>query len=738
MFDSLKRREFLTLLGIGLGSVALRPTSLPSGYAAAANPGGGRPFIPVPYPLPLANDGLSASQQRAAYSQISLSDGVVVPEGYRADVLASWGEPLGNGRFGFNNDYLAFNALGGDKALLTVNFEYISARVWSDAYAEVIGTALPLSALAARLGQLQGDLPWDSLAANDPLRQMVLEVATAAMADLGIGVCTIERQADGSWKRRPGRHDRRITGLSGWADPAQRLGVSGPAREVFALKKRLGYDDGLGDGIIGSFANCAGGQTPWGTVLSAEENFHSQVAEAVFADGSAAPPAQRPFVYSGNKLEGLGQPFGLAGNKYGWMVEIDPFQPQQPPIKHSWLGRFRHEAVAIKAQRGQPLVVYSGCDRYGGHLYRFVSESLVQDPQDRANSRLFEQGHLEVARFSEDGSGQWIRLAPQTPIQPPYPSHYDQWGVPMATVLPHSDRRRAGAERFSSDEAVDRYRQRFKTLADLYPGQGQGQGPGQGQSLSQAQMGAILIDAHMAANAVGATATARPEDTEIDPASGDLLLAFTAGGSDGEGRADPAIFHGPARQASWPHGWIMRLADGAPAASRFRWRMVATGGLPWQGGMGFANPDNLAIDPAGNLWMVTDRLGGRDGEIFGNNSCWLLPAHGARAGEPLCFATAPAESEFTGPCFDPAGKTLFLAVQHPGETNGIRAVPEAAAQGAGASEAQAYSLSDRDGQPFEQLRWVPLGSNWPSGPGRPPRPAVVAIRRQNGARLLEN
>ncbi|MFN7897718.1 MAG: PhoX family protein, partial [Cyanobacteriota bacterium] len=555
MFDSLKRREFLTLLGIGLGSVALRPTSLPSGYAAAANPGGGRPFIPVPYPLPLANDGLSASQQRAAYSQISLSDGVVVPEGYRADVLASWGEPLGNGRFGFNNDYLAFNALGGDKALLTVNFEYISARVWSDAYAEVIGTALPLSALAARLGQLQGDLPWDSLAANDPLRQMVLEVATAAMADLGIGVCTIERQADGSWKRRPGRHDRRITGLSGWADPAQRLRVSGPAQDVFALKKRLGYDDGLGDGIVGSFANCAGGQTPWGTVLSAEENFHNQVAEEVFADGSAAPPAQRPFVYSGNKLEGLGQPFGLAGNKYGWMVEIDPFQPQQPPIKHSWLGRFRHEAVAIKAQRGQPLVVYSGCDRYGGHIYRFVSESLVQDPQDRTNSRLFEQGHLEVARFSEDGSGQWIRLAPQTPIQPPYPSHYDQWGVPMATVLPHSDRRRAGAERFSSDEAVDRYRQRFKTLADLYPGQGQG--PGQAQSQSQAQMGAILIDAHLAANAVGATATARPEDTEIDPASGDLLLAFTAGGSDGEGRADPAIFHGPARQASWPHGWIM-------------------------------------------------------------------------------------------------------------------------------------------------------------------------------------
>ena len=174
-------------------------------------------------------------------------------------------------------------------------------------------------------------------------------------------------------------------------------------------------------------------------------------------------------------------------------------------------------------------------------------------------------------------------------------------------------------------------------------------------------------------------------------------------------RADPAIFHGPARQP--------------------------TGGLPWEGGLGFSNPDNLAIDPSGHLWMVTDRLAGREHDIFGNNSCWLWPNQGAGAGEPLCFATGPAECEFTGPCFDPAGKTLFLSVQHPGEDNGIRPGPPS---GAGASEAQGYTMRDRDGQPFEQLRWVPLGSNWPSGPGRAPRPAVVAIRRQNGRRLLEN
>ena len=126
--------------------------------------------------------------------------------------------------------------------------------------------------------------------------------------------------------------------------------MSGPAAAVLRQRKRQGYDDGLADEVIGSFANCAGGQTPWGTVLSAEENFQTQVVEAVYADGSSPSPARRPFRFDGRRLEGLGNPFGLAGNKYGWMVELDPRRPQQAAVKHSWLGRFRHEAVAVRAR----------------------------------------------------------------------------------------------------------------------------------------------------------------------------------------------------------------------------------------------------------------------------------------------------------------------------------------------------------------------------------------------------
>jgi secreted PhoX family phosphatase len=457
-------------------------------------------------------------------------------------------------------------------------------------------------------------------------------------------------------------------------------------------------------------------------VLSAEENIQTHVVEAVYADGSSPSPAERPFRFDAERLEGLGNPYGLAGNKYGWMVEIDPRRPERPPVKHTALGRFRHEAVAVRARAGEPLVVYSGCDRHGGHLYRFVSAAIVRDPRDPANSRLLERGRLEVARFDAKGGGEWIPLQPQTRLNPLLPSHFSRFDLPAVLPLPHSDRSKAGAELMESDAQLKVYRQRFHALADLYPGRG------------EEQLGAILIDAHLAANAAGATLTARPEDTELDPRTGDLLITFTAGGSEGEGQADPAIFRGPGGESSWPFGWVMRLEDSRAGAEQpggaFRWRMAATGGTPWQGGMGFANPDNLAIDRSGNVWMVTDRAAvNGSADVFGNNACWIFPATGAAGGEPLLFATGPMECELTGPCFDSSESTLFLAVQHPGETN--------ATHRGGDEEVQAYTLRDRDGGRFEQLRQVPLGSNWPSAAaGTAPRPGVVAIQRLDGAPLL--
>ena len=730
-----RRTLLLQLLGVGASATAAPALALinrhgvtgASGPASAASPAAAStvaslPFRPLIGPLPLPGDGLSAAEQQRIYTRVALRDALLVPDGYQVELLLQWGDRLGSGRFGFNNDYLAFTPLEGNRSLLTVNFEYISPRLWVEGYREAMGRDLPFEPLRLGLARLGGSVDSGALAPEDPLREPLLAVARAAMEDLGIGVAEIERDTSGRWRPRAGRLDRRISGISGLSDPDQRLHCSGPASAVFRRRQRLGYDDRLGDRIIGSFANCAGGQTPWGTVLSAEENFQSQVVEAVFADGSSPPPAERPFRFDGNRLEGLGNPFGLAGNKYGWLVEIDPRRPEQPAVKHTALGRFRHEAAAVRARAGEPLVVYSGCDRHGGHLYRYVSEHTLRDPRDRRNSRLLQRGRLEVARFEPGGEGRWIPLLPQTPLDPLPPSHFARAELPAQLALPHRDRSKAGSELLRSDTDLQEYRRLHRRLADLYPGDG------------DEQLGAILIDAHLAANAIGATPTARPEDTDIDPRTGDLLITFTAGGSDGESQADPAIFHGPAGESSWPYGWLMRLQDESPSAHQagggFRWRMVAAGGTPWEGGLGFANPDNLAIDRAGNVWMVTDRAAvNGSADVFGNNSCWVFPARGSAAGEALLFATGPMECELTGPCFDPSESTLFLSVQHPGEDN--------AAHRPGDEEIQAYTLRDRQGGRFEQLRQVPLGSNWPSGqPGRPPRPGVVAIQRGHGWPLL--
>ena len=718
--------QFLGLAGAGLAGVGRsrqaqgQPFRASQRGSAAAD--GRLPFQPLRGPIPLPSDGLSAEQQRQVYARVVLSDALLVPEGYRSDLVLQWGDPIAGGRFGFNNDYLAFSPLDRDRGLLTVNFEYISPRPWCAAYAAVTGRSLPFEALQRKLSSHGGSVDALSLAPDDPLRTMVLAVATAALEDLGIGVAGLQRSADGGWRHQPTRFDRRITGLCGLNHSEQRLRTSGPASAVFRRRQRLGYDDGLADRVIGTFANCAGGTTPWGTVLSAEENIQNQVVEAVYADGSSPSPAERPFRFDGDRLEGLGNPFGLAGNKYGWMVEVNPHKPERTAVKHTALGRFRHEAVALRAQAGEPLVVYSGCDRHGGHIYRFVSAEPVLDPLDPGNSNLLERGRLEVARFLPSGEGHWIPLLPETPVDPLTPEHFARFDCPALLMVPHRDRSKPGAMPLRSDAECQAYSQLFRSLADLYSGQG------------DEQQGAILIDAHLAANAVGATPAARPEDTELDPRSGDLLITFTSGGSDADGQADPAIFRGPAGQSSWPFGWLMRLQDDPAQASvaggRFRWLMVATGGTPWEGGMGFANPDNVAIDRSGNVWMVTDRAAvNGSADVFGNNACWLFPASGPEKGAALLFATGPMECELTGPCFDPEETTLFLAVQHPGEDNGMHQQ--------GQQEIQAYTLRDRDDRAFEQLRQVPLGSNWPEGhPGRYPRPGVVAINRVDGLPLV--
>ncbi|MEM8602936.1 MAG: alkaline phosphatase PhoX [Cyanobacteria bacterium P01_H01_bin.121] len=750
---SLTRRQFLLALGAIAGGTSLvgvasrRHWQFDSSIAASLSQSGSQSstppiaqlkFQPVRTPMPLAIDGLTAKQQVEAYQTYEVVDDLVLPPGYTYDVLASWGDRVGDSRYGYNNDYVSFVATGPDEGLLTVNFEYLSGQTWLATYSEVIGELAALQSLLSNPLIQRQAMNAFLLANSDPLKQEIAEISRAGMIDQGIGVLSVRRTAEGRWERTYSDRDRRITGISG-LDDGRYLKATGPATAIFNKPNKLGYDDGLGDKIIGTFQNCAGGTTPWGTVLSAEENFQSQVPELVMRDGSSLPPGAQPFAIAAQGLASCANVFGLAGNKYGWMVEIDPNNPDDYGTKHTWLGRYRHEAVAFRAIADKPLAVYSGCDRPGGHLYKFVSQASVQDPTDPQNSELFKTGTLYGAQFNPDGTGRWLALEPGTPVAPLRPSQVFGAGGVGRITLPNPDAE--GAIVIESDTLADRYRKRFSTLSDLYVGE-----------TALEKQGAILIDAHYAANAAGITATARPEDTEVDPQTGTLYISFTSGQTSRTGGPDRQIFHGAEGEISL-YGWIMALneTDADPASLSFTWEMLAVGGEPSRNGLGFSNPDNLAIDAQANVWCVTDisssltnravsdRLP-KTGTLnlqqqlatlgqFGNNTTWVIPTQPDQQGFAYPFAIGPMECELTGLYFTPDQKQLFLSVQHPGEINGTRQNNQMVMS--------QFELQTPDGRSFTQQRQVPLGSNWPDKQlNAPPKPSLVVIRREDQTLII--
>ncbi len=735
----IKRRDLLKFLGVTTGTALLsQGTKGLSSPLMMANQGKDKinkiikgsqslTFTPVKIPIPLASDYLSDEQQKVVYQTYEVIDDVVLPEGFTYDVIAQWGDKVGDSRFGYNNDYLSLIETAPNEGFLTINFEYISGKTWRETYEKVIGQTLPFQEVKGMADKNEGKINAFKLAKTDPLKAKIEAIASEALIDQGMGVISLKKNSQGQWQRTYSEADRRITGISGLKD-GHYLKATGPGVNIFEKTNKLGYEDSLGSKIIGTFQNCAGGTTPWGTVFSAEENIQDQVPESVMADGSSLDPSVTPFLMTEEYLDGRGNVFGLAGNKYGWMVEIDPSDKNDYGTKHTWLGRYRHEAVAFRAEIGKKLAVYSGCDRRGGHLYKFVSDGNIIDPQDKKNSKLMDSGMLYGAVFNADGTGKWVALTPETPIDPILPSTV-QGGL---VTLPNSDRQVGGMMEVTDDQDIIIFKNQFQTLGNLYVG------------TPEEKQGAILIDAHFAGNSAGITCTARPEDTEIDE-NGVLYITFTSGTPGGDGGPDKAVFQGPDGEMNYEYGWIMKIIEDEndPAAMGFRWDILATGGEPAKGGMGFSNPDNLMFDNQGDLWMVTDMSTSghnkeiknriQDGEpvstkslvgIFGNNTLWYLPLHGENKGMAFPFAIGPMEVEMTGPWLTQDQQTLFLAVQHPGETHGTRQDE--------ASEVREFSMLTTSGKEFMQTRTVPLGSNWPNKQSNDaPRPAVIAVRVSN-------
>ncbi len=466
-----------------------------------------------------------------------------------------------------------------------------------------------------------------------------------------------------------------------------------------------------------------------------------------------------------------GELFGMVGEKYGWTVEIDPRDPGVPVKKHTCLGRFRHENIAVRAEAGSPLIVYTGDDRRGGHWWKFVSTGKIGDIRDPGNSRLFEDGVLYVAKFNTDGTGKWLPLKLSTSTNPNLPT--DISSVQFAEQGPPVDRdgfvplpRRNGIAgqtinggrfnltRTNQNTAAPAYQN--KTLADFYPNQG-----------------ALLCDAFLAANLIGGTPCARPEDVEVHPLTKAVYMANTDGAPGGDGYPDSRIFVVAKYKADLNYaqqsGDILKVIEDSSdgAGLTFKWERFVKGGefntLPGaeaepRPGDGFGNVDNLTFDAQGNLWgcidMSTEQHNGfatglvltptltervidhalvGSGPatplvgVFGNNWLYYVPTSGPLAGVLCPFAQGANRSEMTGPTI--VDDTLFLSVQHPGEDTPIRKV---------ATEKQSREIQvlKPNGGVFNQQRTITIGSQWPSNTqGVPaqravPKPAVVAVRRK--------
>ncbi|MGF1703154.1 PhoX family phosphatase [Photobacterium makurazakiensis] len=528
----------------------------------------------------------------------STADDIVVPKGYQADVLISWGDPMFKNaprftqgadsnaqlqQFGDNNDGMTFFQISDDRAVLSVNNEYTN-HVY----------------LFAHQGK--------NLTADDVLK---------SQAAHGISVVELHKK-NGKWViNQEGRLNRRITANT-------EMEITGEAAGHELMKTAA---DPKGTKVLGTFNNCANGETPWGTYLTCEENFNG-----VFGSDS------NPALDSNYKRYGLSKDdwdyqwykhderFDLAKNpnephRHGWVVEIDPMNPNSTPKKRTALGRFKHENAALTINNDGYVVVYLGDDERGEHLYRFVSKNKYNPSNPAANRDLLEEGTLYVAKFSAkdgelEGKGEWIELT------------------------------------FGKN--------------GLTPENG---------FASQAE---ILIFARKAATQVGATTMDRPEWVAINPKNQQVFCTLTNNKYRGVKANQPVDAVNPREKN--PYGHIVRWSpSGSDHTSKnFDWDLYLIAGNPTvhEGLMAgsdninadnmFNSPDGVGFDNAGRLWIQTDGKYSNKGDFEGMGNNQMLCGD-PNTGEVRRFLTGPIACEITGLTFSPDQTTMFVGVQHPGE-----------------------------------------------------------------------
>lgn len=528
-----------------------------------------------------------------------------VAPGHRADVLLRWGDPVVPGapafdvnnqsasaqamQFGYNCDFVGLaplpaGASGADRGLLCVNHEYTNEEL------------------------MFPGMEGEQESKENAFKKMTRELVAIEMAAHGASVVEIRRGADGRWSYdKESRFNRRITAETP-------MTVSGPAAGHDRLKTTA---DPTGTRVLGMVNNCAGGMTPWGTYLTAEENFHFYF----WGDAAGSPEERNHKRYAvpgkGYNWGAYHERFDVAKepnepNRFGWIVEIDPYDATSTPVKRTALGRMKHEGAEAIVNKDGRVVLYMGDDERFEYVYKFVSTGRYDAANRAANRNLLDDGVLSVARFDADGTMAWLPLV---------------WGTGPLTAA-----------------------NGFASQAD------------------------VLIEARHAADLLGATKMDRPEDVEASPRTGKVYALMT---NNSRRKADQVDAANPRADNNWGHIVEMTPPDQDHAATTGRWEILIKAGDPSVATVGamfnpatskngwFSCPDNCAFDAQGRMWVATDQ-----GEAWKKASgtadgLYAVETEGALRGTSKMFFRVPVGAELCGPCFTGDGRALFLAVQHP-------------------------------------------------------------------------